>query len=286
MTATDVSDWPTSALQAAATAYAALTCEPDPLSLDCDSLGDELGLPAGQVPLPKLREWILAHRDNHAARDAVWRELVGRAHTAGPAWVIAAVGMAMPALISTAGRLARGYRGQPADLDAEILTGFLTALHRVDPDRPGVYPRLYWAAFRAGVAARHADAPYVPVDDIDAASARAPHLPYGHPDLLLARAVALHLIDEADAELIIHTRLEYQPVEQLANATGTDPAVLRMRRKRAERKVASGVLSGLLTGVVSPDTRAQLAHNAAARSAARTGTALPFLSEDAPAATP
>jgi hypothetical protein len=187
-------DWPASALRAADAAFTALTCDPDPLTLDCDTLtasstaddparGGRLGLPAGEVPLRDLRDWMLAHPKRYAARDAIWRELVLRARLGEAAWVVAAVGMAMPALIPCAGRLAAGYRGDPNDLDAEVLTGFLEALRgRLDLTRPGLYARLCWAAYRAGRAARRADDGYLLLDDLDTAvGSRTPQLPYGHP---------------------------------------------------------------------------------------------------------
>jgi hypothetical protein len=84
MTASAVTDWPTSALQAADTAFTALTCDPDPLTLDCDALGEDLHLPPGKVPLRDLRDWMLAHPAAFAARDAVWRELILRARLDEP----------------------------------------------------------------------------------------------------------------------------------------------------------------------------------------------------------
>jgi hypothetical protein len=58
--------------------------------------------------------WLLKHRAVYAARDAVWRDLVTRERNDGPEWMIATVGMAMPALVRFAGSLARGYRGDPS----------------------------------------------------------------------------------------------------------------------------------------------------------------------------
>jgi hypothetical protein len=93
MTVSDTTDWPTSHLRAADIAYAALTRDPDPLTFDCDTLtrdtGVDLGLPEGVVPLPRLRDWLLAHPNHYAARDAVWRTLVLRARLDDPAWVVA-----------------------------------------------------------------------------------------------------------------------------------------------------------------------------------------------------
>jgi hypothetical protein len=109
--------------------------------------GDRLDLPVGEVPLPELRDWLVAHPNASVVRDAVWRELIRRARRGKPEWVIAAVGMAVPALVTMAGTFAVGYRGDPVDIDSAVLTGFLEALrHRVDPDRAA----LHFAAWRAG----------------------------------------------------------------------------------------------------------------------------------------
>jgi len=270
----ELSDLPPSHLRLCDQVFAQLTCAPGPWTLDCTTVGGlpgaQLGLPPGAVPLPALRDWMLAHRHNYPARDAVWRELVTRARALRGDWRIAAVGMAMPALIRFAGSLARDYRGDPADLDNEILTAFLEAVdHRVDPAAERLYSKLCWAGFRAGYAARYADAGEVFLDDVDGAG-HAPYLPYAHVDLLLARAVTLRLIDTDEANLIIATRLEYHSVEQVAAATGADPAVLRMRRRRAEARVVDAIVDGLLSGgVVAPATRARLARQAAQRARAR-----------------
>ena len=62
------------------------------------------GVPTGVVGLPVLRNWLLAHPRAYAVRDAVWCELIRRARLDGPAWVIAAVAVAMPALRRSAER--------------------------------------------------------------------------------------------------------------------------------------------------------------------------------------
>jgi DNA-directed RNA polymerase specialized sigma24 family protein len=270
--------WPASALQAADTAFAALTCDPDPLTLNCDGLTPSpgadptrrragLGLPDGEVSLRVLRDWMLAHPKRYAARDAVWRELAIRARLGEPQWIIAAVGMAMPALIRCAGRLAAGYRGDPNDLDAEVLTGFLEALRgRLDLDRPGLYARLCWAAYRAGHAARRADENYLLLDDLDAAlGSKTPQLPYGHPDLLVQRAAALQLIDSDDAELFIQVRLAHRAIEPIAVARDISVDTLRRRLDRATARLAEALAGGLLTAAVSTETVAALAHKAERR---------------------
>ncbi len=265
-----------------------LTEPPAPLSLDCTAVNERLRgsgdgpdpavagelLPAGRVPLPVLRDWMLAHPRAYAARDAVWRELVGLARSGDPAWVVAAAGMALPALVRFAGRLAAGYAGDRADLDAELLSGFLQALRdRVDLAGSGLYASLCYTAWRAGRAARLADERYLPVEDVDTARGREPRRPYGHPDLLVARAAALGVIDTQDAELFIEVRLARRAVEPLAAAAGLSADAVRMRVARAGARLADAVSCGLLSGVVSTHTAERLAAQATHRASTRTGKA-------------
>jgi hypothetical protein len=285
----DFSDQPLSHLQVAGLAFEALTSEPRLLSLDCSTLdgrrGAELGLPEREVLLSQLRAWMLEHPGNHAAINAIWRELIRRArrpptdgHTDSEVdggadgrnvWQLAAIGMAMPRLVKQAGSLARDFRGDPADIDAAIVEGFLHALtRRLDLAEQGLHVKLCWAGYRAGYDVRYADADVVYCDDLDNEAA-APHRPYGHVDLLLARAVALELIDPDEAALIIDTRLEYQPIEQLADQSATEVSTLRRRRERAGQRLAGGLAEGHLSGPVSPSVRRELARNAAKRRAAR-----------------
>jgi DNA-directed RNA polymerase specialized sigma24 family protein len=279
MTGPQTPAWPSSPLAAVGAAFATLTAEPGPLTFDCTILdsddADRAGLPAGPVPLPMLRDWMLAHPHAYDVRDRVWRELITRARTGDPAWVVAAVGMALPALVRFAGRLAAGYRGDPDDLDAELLTGYLHALrHRVDLDDTGLYAKLCYAAWRAARAARLADQTYLPVDDLDAAAGtREPRLPYGHPDLLVARAAALGVIDHQDAELFIEVRLARRAVEPAAARAGLSPDAARMRLARAAARLADALTTGQLSGVVSAQAADQLAAQAAHRVRTRGGRA-------------
>jgi hypothetical protein len=280
MTVSTSTPWPTSHLHAADKAFAALTCEPDPLTLDCDALvaatGADCDLPAGKVPLTKLRAWLLANPHNYQARDLVWRELVTLARTGAPHWVIAAVGMAMPALIPFAGQLTAGHRGDPADIDNEILTGFLEALRNtVDLDQPAVYATLVYAGLHAGEKTRIEQRVYVPVDDIEHAvpGPRLPQRPYGHPDLLVERAAALGLIDAEDVQPWIYTRLARHSVPRTADDLGLPADLLRMRLSRADDRIAHAVRAGLLSGTVSRDTATELSDRAAERGKARAAQA-------------
>lgn len=276
MSVSDATNWPTSALDAAETAFAALTCEPAPLTLDCTVLFSDAGLPDQVMPLPALRDWLLRHPRAYTARDEVWRELIRRARLDGPHWVVAAVGMALPALQQYAAGLCEGYHGDPADVDAEILTGFLTALRdRADLTRPAPYASLCKAAWRAGRDLRLQRQEFLPVEDIEhvAPGSRTPRVPYGHPDLLVRRAVILGILDLEDEQAYVDVRLGRRAIEPIAAAIGVSVDALRMRLSRIDSRIAEALSDGLLTGVVSPETMALLRQRAEQRGRRRAGRA-------------
>ncbi|SCG77622.1 hypothetical protein [Micromonospora inositola] len=274
MTASDI-DWPASPLDAADAAFAALTCDPAPMTLDPDTFAPDTGLPDDAMTLPALRDWLLAHPRAFTARDEVWRELTRRARLHGPAWVIAAVGMAMPALRRYANHLSAGYGGDPDDIGAEVLTGFLAALRdRVDLARDAPYAALCRAAFRAGYALRQQAGEYTSVDNVDHVTGpRTPAMPYGHPDLLVQRAVGLGILDREDEQPYIDIRLGRRAIERVAARLGITVDALRMRLGRIDTRLADALAKGLLTGVTSQQTAEELAHQAVHRSATRTGLA-------------
>lgn len=238
--------------------------------------GIDLELPVGEVPLPALRDWLMAHPSAYAVRDAVWRELIRRARQGKPEWVIAAVGMAMPALVAMAGTFTSGYRGDPADIDSELLTGFLYGLrHSVDPAKDAPHASLCFAAWRAGRDLRLAQQEYILVADIEhaAAESRLPLQPYGHVDLLVYRAESLGLIDTEDVEAYIAIRLGRRTPGLVAEALGVDVDVLRMRLNRADTRIAWALSAGILTGTPSPEVRAELAKRHHLSTTARAGKA-------------
>ncbi|MEV6489102.1 hypothetical protein AB0M20_10800, partial [Actinoplanes sp. NPDC051633] len=117
--------WPSSPLAAADRAFKLLIEPPTPIRFDGRGI---TGLPAAILPLERLRTLLLSPKTAVAVRDAVWRELVVHARRDGPAWVVAAVGVAMPGLRRVAGMLATGWHGDTRDLDAEVLLGFVERL--------------------------------------------------------------------------------------------------------------------------------------------------------------
>ncbi|MBQ0896045.1 hypothetical protein KBX37_23610 [Micromonospora sp. U56] len=268
-------DWPTSPLDAADAAFAALTCQPAPLTLDLDSCLPDDGALSGVMALPALRDWLLRHPRAYPVRDGVWRELVRRARLDGPAWVIAAVGMAMPALRRYAGQLCAGYPGDPDDIDGEVLAGFLTALRdRVDLTKDAPYAALCRAAWRAGHQLRLQASEYTTIADVEHLTGpRTPKVPYGHPDVLVCRAVGLGILDAEDEQPYIDVRLGQRAIEPIAAGLGVTVDALRMRLGRIDIRIADALAAGLLTGIASPQATEALAAKAGHRAATRAGRA-------------
>lgn len=225
-------------LDIARTSFDLLVREPDPLSLNG---GDFDGLPDESLPLSRVRELLLAPSCPQATRDAVWAELVTWSRAQGGAWTVGAVGVALPALTSVAARLTGRFAGDPADVHAEILTGFLAALAAVDVDRPRIMLRLRWAAYRAGHAAL-TDALDAPPPSASAFGSLPPVPPWGHPDLVLARGVADGAITRTEADLIGSTRLEDVAVADWATDHGSSTWAVYKLRKRAEQHLVTYLL--------------------------------------------
>jgi hypothetical protein len=277
MTATD---WPDSPLDAVEVAFRGLTWGPDPLMLDLDPLRKGTDLPEGRITVRALDRWLLKHPRSYEAKDAVWRELIRRARLDGPAWVIAAAALALPALRRYAGQLARGWAHDTDDLDAEILTGFLAALRdRVDLVRPAPYAALCKAAWRAGHELRERDgAEAVPLPEEileHVTGPRTPKRPWGHPDLLVARAVQLGIVDADDEQPYIDLRLGRRAIEPIAAGLGLEVDTLRRRIERIDARIAAAVSDGTLTEATSPQLREEWMRKAQHRQRIRAARRLP-----------
>ena len=169
----------------AATAFRLLTTGPEPLSVDGAALGG--GLPARRIALSELAAILMHPSCGYATSDRVWRLLIERARTDGPAWVVGAVGVALPGLRPAAYRL-RGFSG---DVQAELLTAFVAALRTHEAGR--------CRGWRRGCSAPRSPPPARRCAPTSRARRRRSELPVsaptaGHPDLVLARAVTAGVI--------------------------------------------------------------------------------------------
>lgn len=228
-------------LDIARDAFTWLVTGPNPVSLNGRLFP---GLPDRYVPLDEVRDRLLARRCPQATRDAVWAHLVLLARIEGATWTVAAVGVALPALTSAAATLSSRLAGDPADVHAEVLRGFLAALSTVGLREPRIMLRLRWAAYRSGYDAL-TEALSGPTPVAPGFRSTPPHPPWGHPDLVLARAVADGVLTQTEAELIGATRLEEVPVADWAAQHQAGAWAVYKTRKRAELRLAAYLRDGL-----------------------------------------
>jgi len=219
--------------------FALLTTGPRPLSLDGTPLD---GLPDRPVPLDELKSRLLHPSTPYAVRDAVIGELVARAQREGGRWSVGLAGVLLPGLRRAAWPLVQACPSKAADIESETLTAFLTALARCDPARARLAARLCWLA-RAGAQrvcrSELAERARPGTDPVSAAPPR----PWGHPDLVLARAVRTGVICAEDAELIGTTRLSDTPLAEAAERLGLAYWACHKRRRRAESSLVAWVTS-------------------------------------------
>lgn len=224
------------ALDVARRAFGFLVTGPHPIALNGCALPE---WPARLVPLDEVTARVLHRQCPQPVRDHVWTELVTRARAEGGAWTLGCVGVALPALTTIAARLTARFAADPADIHAAVLAGFLAALAEIDLRGPRIMNRLRWAAYRSGHAAlRDAlDAPE-PGTSTSASTGPLVRSVEGHPDLVLARAVADGTLTPHEAELIGATRLDGQSLTRLAADRGRAYEALKKTRARAERRLA------------------------------------------------
>lgn len=221
--------------EVAANSFRLLTTGPQPLAVDGAALGG--GLPVRPIALSELAVILMHPSCGHVTSDRVWRLLIEQARTGNPAWMVGAVGVALPGLRQAAYRL-RGFSG---DVQAELLTAFVAALGSVPLAGSRVVQRLLSATFAAARAALRTDEPprTGPGGTLVIAG--------GHPDFVLARAVVAGVITAVEAELIGATRLEGVSVAGYAQRLGKHPKAIYKARDRAEARLVAAVHAGELT---------------------------------------
>ncbi|MEC3915514.1 hypothetical protein [Nocardia sp. CDC160] len=190
----------------------------------------------------RLREVLCDPGLSLTAVDAIWVWLVRLARQ--DAGALRCAGVALPMLSAMARRVSGRTLRVPYDAESQVLAAFLSALGRVDLDRPGVWPRLRWAAFVGGRAwLRHEVATASPTLGLTTAGETRQHgrqvaaAQSGHPELLLVQAVAEGVLDSESAGLIAATRLQAQTLAAVAAILDVPYKRLEKRRSRAEARL-------------------------------------------------
>ncbi len=207
-----------------------LVTDPRPLALDGTPIA---GLPDRPIPLGELKARLLHPSTPFEVRDAAVTALVIRSRQEGGRWTVGLAGVLLPGLRRAAWPLVQACPGKALDIEAETLAAFLAAVAECDPHRERLAARLCWLA-RGGAnrllraeLAEHARPGSEPVS-------AAPPRPWGHPDLVLAKAVRAGVIEASDAELIGATRIGGVDLAEAAERLGLAYKACHQRRRRAE----------------------------------------------------
>jgi len=200
------------------------------------------GLPDRAIALGELKARLLHPSMAFEVRDAVIGELVARARLEGGAWAVALVGVLLPGLRRAVWPLVQMCPGKAADIEAEALAALLAAVARCEPGRSRLASRLCWLARNAAnrlLSAELAERARPANDPVSAA----PRQPWGHPDLVLDKAVRAGVIGAADAELIGATRLGDEDLVDVAGDLGIGYSACHQRRRRAESALGAWLRS-------------------------------------------
>lgn len=136
--------------------------------------------------------------------------------------------------------MARGFPGDADELDAELLVGLVEAVGAFEPGGGHVAARLLTGPWsRAKRARRAAEADFG--RHVGLLDSLPPPPPFGHSELVLAKAVALGVVSGEEAELIAATRLGGRALHQVADEAGETYGAIRRRRWKAERRLVQAI---------------------------------------------
>lgn len=226
-------------------AFLALARGVEPLTFPAHLVCDEPDRAAW--PVDRVRTH-LAHPCTRAElREQTWREVVRRARELGEPWGMVAVAMTVPVLRRMLARLARPAHLERAEVEQEALAAVATALCTVDTKAQRLDRELFSAADRAvhrlayaarRRATREAGPSTAPLDRLCLTSP----MDQGEAEdelTVLARAVQAGVVDVAEARLIARTRLDGDPMHQLATERGVSVRQLYRHRNAAEQHLSA-----------------------------------------------
>ncbi|MFE4174536.1 hypothetical protein ACFRR7_21200 [Streptomyces sp. NPDC056909] len=208
-----------------------------PLFLDGADIGGIL--PRRQVSLRELRELSVARLLNDDVSEIVWAELVFKAQCDGGDWVVGAMWMMAPALRAAVRKISVRGSASKADIESDVIEGFLAELKRIDIEQGKTPQRLWWSAYRRGLACsseywRRA----CEVPSTDRMMLHAHRSLSQHPDAALYRAVVDQVITMEEAEIIAATRIEKQSLVETAGRLRLSYARCLNMRRQAEQRLA------------------------------------------------
>lgn len=223
-----------SPLNSVRAAFRTLVDTDPPLTIDGWNLSADL--PTRNICIDKLFELMWKQATEQSIKDAIWVEIVRLTQSVGQPWALVAAGLMAPALHSAARRVLTHHVGDRADVEADILLGFIEALRIADPSMRRLAHHLKQVAYQRAISAYQ-----VPTQHLNQSSGLRP-VPLvrrrGHTDLVLAQAVEDNALTMIEAELIGRTRLEDTDLHTVARDLDLPHDECLLRRKHAETQLA------------------------------------------------
>ena len=222
-----------SPLTAVETAFRRLSEMSPPIALDIRSLSPDL--PDRFVGLGELSALVMDREAASSLKDLLWSEIVRATQSVVQPWTLVAAGLMVRSLRTAAYAVLNRHGGERADIEGDVLVGFVEALRVVDPSMRGITFHLKQVAYQRAIGAS-----VLPDARFNHTGVRAVPLVTrpGHPDLVLARAVDSGVLTMVDAELVGRTRLEDSRLSTVARELGLPLADCLERRDWAETQLA------------------------------------------------
>lgn len=200
--------------------------------------------------MDEVRVLLLKRQTSWVTKDAVWQELIRRAHATPEPWTTVAAAMMMPGLKHIGNKLGARFPGERNDLDSEILEGFLQALDVAGAQAPKVYGQLYWAAFRRGHEVCNAERRRAMNRSELTDTATNVRPASGHPDLVLADALLAGVVTRQQADLVSDVLLDHDDRTTVGKRLGMSRYQVAAALNTASRRLTNYLLAG------SPQTAA------------------------------
>lgn len=172
--------------------------------------------------------------------DQVWRAVIENVRTAGPEWGIVGTGLAVKPLMSVVHRVSSGrsFVTRREDLEAELITAWISQLYDVDTTRSNLLGRMWAKTYKVGQRWRYSAER--DLSQLTGTMANTAHTcTGGHPEIALSKAVAQGVVAPVDAEMIAATRIDRGSLQEVAQMLGLPYSTAKRRRQRAERAVTS-----------------------------------------------
>jgi hypothetical protein len=155
-----------------------------------------------------------------------------------PDWQTVLIVVLLPGLRKAARCLRSHFNDDEFAIETELISGALESAAVVDVSRGHIAAQIIWPA------RRHAERILLYAEKSEHAHLKvsqsmAPQEPYGHPDLVLARAIREKVLTNDEANLICETRLEDCSLVAYARAIHEPIERLKKRRKRAESRLTA-----------------------------------------------